>query len=152
MGLYYEDFQVGDVFKTASRTVTEADVVLFAGLSGDYNLLHTSETYAKETIHGTRIAHGLLVLSMATGLMYPLGLFDDTAIGFLGINEYKFLRPVKAGDTIRVEMKIVDKRESKSRNDAGILTREIAVFNQNDELVQKGIFVIMVKKKNESGR
>ncbi len=148
MGLYFEEFKVGEVFKTKSRTVTEADIVMFSGLSGDYNALHTNEEYAKKTEHGTRIAHGMLVLSIATGLMYPLGITDETGIGFLGINEFKFLKSVKANDTIRVELKISEKRESKSRNDAGIIMREISILNQKDELVQRGIFAILMKKKS----
>lgn len=150
MGLYFEDFNVGDVFKTKSRTVTETDIVVFSGLSGDYNALHTNEEFAKCTEHGTRIAHGMLVLSIATGLMYPLGITDETAIGFLGINEFKFVKSVKAGNTIRVEVKIIDKRESKSRKDAGIIIREISILNQKDELVQRGTFALLVKKKNLS--
>jgi len=147
MGLFFEDFKEGDVFKTKSRTVTETDIVMFSGLSGDYNALHTNEEFAKNTEHGTRIAHGMLVLSIATGLMYPLGITDETAIGFLGINEFKFLRSVKAGNTIRVEVKISEKRESKSRKDAGIIIREISILNQKDEIVQRGMFALLVNKK-----
>lgn len=88
MGLCFEGFHEDDVFTTNQRTITEADVVLFAGLSGDYNALHASEPDARATIHGGRIAHGLLVLSIATGLMYPLGLLDTTAVAFLGSNSF----------------------------------------------------------------
>jgi acyl dehydratase len=147
MGLYFEEFHEDEVFTTNQRTITEADVVLFAGLSGDYNALHTSEPDARATVHGGRIAHGLLVLSIATGLMHPLGLLDTTAVAFLGIEGWKFLKAVKPGDTLRVEVRIVKKKESHSRPDTGILFREVTVLNQANEPVQKGTFVTMIKKR-----
>ena len=101
MPMYFEDFEVGQRFVTAGRTVTEADVVNFAGVSGDYNPIHTDAEFAKSTPFGQRIAHGLLVLSMLTGLRQRTGATDGTLIAWLEIRNYKFLKPVLIGDTVR---------------------------------------------------
>src|SRR3990172_401500 len=107
--LYFEDLRIGDQFVSPGRTITEADVTLFAGLSGDYNPLHTDEEFAKQTPFGRRIAHGLLGLSMAVGLASRLGLFDGTGIGFLGL-EWSFVGPIFLGDTIRARFAVEEKR------------------------------------------
>ncbi|MEC2053907.1 MaoC family dehydratase N-terminal domain-containing protein [Peribacillus psychrosaccharolyticus] len=147
MAHYYEDFSIGDEFTSPGRTVTESDVSVFAGLSGDYNPLHTDEEFAKETIFGTRIAHGLLGLSMVSGLVMRLGVFDGTVIAFLGL-DWKFIGPLFIGDTIHFEMKIIEKRET-SKADRGIIVREVLLFNQKNEVVQKGTMTIMMKRKSE---
>ena len=149
-GLYYEDFNVGDQFVTPRRTVTEADVVNFAGLSGDYNPLHTDAVFARETPFGRPIAHGLLVLSMVTGLTARLGLTDGTAIAFLGIDEWRFRKPVFFGDTIYARVTITAKRTT-SKPDRGIICRKVEVFNQDDELVQEGQLNLMVRRKPQAG-
>lgn len=147
MAYYYEDFSIGDAFTSPGRTVTESDVTVFAGLSGDYNPLHTDEEFAKETIFGTRIAHGLLGLSMVSGLVMRLGVFDGTVIAFLGL-EWTFTGPLFIGDTIHFEMKIIEKRET-SKADRGIIVREVLLLNQKNEVVQKGTMTIMMKRKPE---
>ncbi|WP_010676987.1 MaoC family dehydratase [Bacillus timonensis] len=144
MGLYYEDFEIGQVFVSQARTITESDVVQFTGLSGDFNPLHTDEEFAKNTPFGTRIAHGALGFSIMTGLMDRLGVFSGTAIAFLGIDNWSFPKPIFIGDTIYFEMKITNKRPT-SKGGRGIIFREITVFNQNKEIVQKGQMNIMVK-------
>lgn len=149
MGLYYEDFEVGTVYTTQSRTVTETEIVIYSGLSGDFNPLHTDEEYSKTTPYGTRIAHGPLVLAIAMGLLNRLGLTDGTSLGFLGINEWKFTGPVKAGDTVTVRVTIADKRMA-SRGARGILTRHIEVVNQRNEVVQRGSMASMVEAKPEA--
>jgi len=146
MAYYYEDFSIGDEFKSPGRTVTESDVNLFAGLSGDYNPLHTDEEFAKGTIFGTRIAHGLLGLSMVSGLVMRLGVFDGTVIAFLGL-EWKFTGPLFIGDTIHFDMKIVEKRET-SKADRGIIVREVFLLNQKNEVIQQGTMTIMMKRKS----
>lgn len=104
-GRYFEEFEIGDEVETAARTVTETDVMLFAGLSGDYNQLHTDAEFARGTLFGERIAHGLLGLSIASGLASRLGFVEGTAEAFTGL-EWKFRGPIKIGDTIRVRLKV----------------------------------------------
>ena len=109
-GMYWEEWEIGAEFESPARTVTEADIVMFAGLSGDYNPLHVNEEYCKTTIFGTRIAHGPLVYAITAGLLFQLHLYDDTLIAFLGFENLKFTKPVKPGDTIRARIKVLDKR------------------------------------------
>ncbi|HFE66402.1 MAG TPA: dehydratase, partial [Chloroflexi bacterium] len=101
-GLYFEDFAVGQEMETAGRTITEADIVTFAGLSGDFNLIHTNAEYAADFIFGKRVAHGLLVQSIATGLMVQSGVIDGTVLAFRELTA-KFSLPVFIGETIHVE-------------------------------------------------
>jgi len=143
MGLYFEDLEVGQQYTTASRTVTEADVVIYSGLSGDFNPLHTDEEYCKTTPYGTRIAHGPLVFAMAMGLVNRLGLTDGTSLGFLAVENLRFLAPVKIGDTITVRLTIADKRMS-SKGNRGILKRTVTILNQRGEMVQDATMVTMV--------
>lgn len=142
-GLYLEDFHEGQVFVTASRTVTDADIVLFTGLSGDFNPLHTDEEFAKTTPFGTRIAQGLLGTSIATGLNSQMGLLAGTALGFLGM-DVKFQGAIKAGDTIHVRMTVTEVRLS-SKPGRGVLVRRADVVNQRDEIVQTGNWAVLVK-------
>jgi acyl dehydratase len=100
--LYFEDVEVGFRFETPRRTVTEADLVAFSGISGDFNPLHTDSIFAARSIYGERVAHGALVLSLATGLRQRTGLFDGTLMGLLEIRSWRFAAPVRIGDTIRV--------------------------------------------------
>lgn len=151
MGLYLEDFVVGRVYGTAGRTVTEADVVMYSGLSGDFNSLHVDEEYARATPFGTRIAHGPLVLALAMGLVNRLGLTEGTSLGFVAIDEWKFLQPVKFGDTIAVTMTIKEARPS-SKGGHGVLRREIRVANQRGEVVQQGDIVTLVEARPDGVR
>jgi acyl dehydratase len=146
MPLYFEDFQVGQRFTTPARTVTEADIVNFAGVSGDFNPIHTDAEFARSTPFGVRIAHGLLVLSMLTGLRQRSGHFEGTLIAWLEIRNYRFLKPVFIGDTVHGETEILEKRET-SRPDRGILVQKVRVLNQKGEVVQEGEFVTMVKRR-----
>jgi acyl dehydratase len=146
MPLYFEDFQVGQRFTTPARTVTEADIVHFAGISGDYNPIHTDAEFAKTAPFGERIAHGLLVLSMLTGLRQRSGHFEGTLIAWLEIRNYRFLKPVLIGDTVHGETEILEKRET-SRPDRGVLVQRVRVVNQRGEVVQEGEFVTLVRRK-----
>jgi len=146
MGLFYEDLEVGRIFPTPARTVTEADLVNFAGVSGDFNPIHTDEEYAKGTPFGRRVAHGLLVLSILTGLRLRTGVFEVTLIAWLEIRSYKFLKPVFIGDTIRGETEIIEKRET-SKPDRGIVIQRVRVYNHKDELVQEGEFVTLMRRR-----
>jgi acyl dehydratase len=145
-GLYWEDWEIGAEFESPARTVTEADIVMFAGLSGDYNPLHVNEEYCKTTIFGTRIAHGPLVYAIAAGLLFQLHLYDDTLIAFLGFENLKFTGPVKPGDTIHAKIKVLEKRES-SRPDRGVMKRGLQVFNQRGEVVQEAVQNFLLKRK-----
>lgn len=129
MSLYFEDFTVGHKTITRSRTITEADVVNFAGLSGDFMELHVSEQWAALGPFGKRIAHGLLVLSISSGLTVQVGQTRDTVIAFYGIDRLRFTKPTFLGDTIHVEKEVVA-AERKS-DDRGVITFNTQVLNQN---------------------
>jgi len=133
----YDDLAVGDEFESPSRTISESDLFQFAGLTGDFNELHTSAVFAGKTQFGQRIAHGMLILSMANGLYVRLGLFKTSV--FLGIENWKSTKPVLIGDTIRLLLKITDKRLTKNVKH-GIVGMEYNVLNQKDEVVATGKF------------
>ena len=143
--LYFDDYDEGDVFTTVRRTVTEADVANFAGISGDFNQLHTDALFAEESPFGERIAHGLLVLSMVTGLKQRLGIFEGTVIAFLGLT-WNFKAPVLFGDTIQARITI-DKKKETSKPDRGVLYQKVEVLNQREEVVQDGEHILMMRRK-----
>lgn len=142
-GRYFEEFESGDVVETTARTITESDVVLFAGLSGDYNPLHTDVEFAKGTLFGERIAHGLLGLAVASGLASRLGFAEGTTEAFREL-EWKFRGPIKIGDTIRARFQVRQKKEM-PRLGGGLVTFDVAVLNQRDETVQKGAWTVLIK-------
>lgn len=144
-GLYWEEWELNAEFVTPGRTVTEADIVQFAGISGDYNPLHVDEEFCKNTQFGTRIAHGPLVYAIAAGLLFQLHLYDDTLIAFLGFDSLKFTMPVKAGDTIHAKIRVLEKRET-SKADRGVMKRQLLVVNQRNEIVQEGIQAFLLKR------
>jgi acyl dehydratase len=143
--LYFEDVEVGFRFETPSRTITEADLVAFAGVSGDFNPLHTDATFAAGTIYGERIAHGALILSIATGLRQRVGLFDGTLMGLLEIRNWRFVAPVRIGDTIRARNEVTDLRPS-SKPDRGVMVQRVEVVNQADEVVNDGELVLLLRR------
>jgi acyl dehydratase len=145
-GKYFDDWVANEEFTTPTRTITETDVVLFAAMSGDYNELHTSAEATKQNQFGERIAHGLLILGISHGLLFRTGYLDQTAIAFLSVNNWKFQAPVFFGDTIRVKVKVSDKKESKSKTDRGVVTLYLEIVNQNDVIVQSGYKAIMIKR------
>ena len=146
MGLYYEDFKTGQTFVSRARTVTEADIVMFAGLSWDLNPLHTDAEFASGSVFGERIAHGMLGLVISTGLSQSLNILDDTILAFLGLN-WKFVAPVKIGDTLHLEQSVGEMRET-SKPDRGIVVFESKLINQRGEKVQEGTRTVMVKRKS----
>ena len=143
MGLFLEDFVLDRPLFTHGRTVTEADVTLFAGLAGDFNPLHVDEDFAAQTEFGGRIAHGPLVLSMAIGLMAQLNLIDGTALALLDLT-WAFKGPVKLGDTIRARVTPVEKRPTRKRS-RGVLVLRFEVENQRGEAVQTGAITLLMK-------
>jgi acyl dehydratase len=142
---FYEDYAVGDRFVTPARTVTEADVVMFAALSGDYNRLHTDAEYAAQGPFGERIAHGLLGLSFVIGLSYRTEIDPDGAVAFLGLS-WKFSRPIKLGDTIHAIIDIASLRPT-STPDRGIIVQSTQLLNQRGEIVQSGELTMMLKRR-----
>jgi acyl dehydratase len=145
--LYYEDVEVGTVFATRGRTITEADLVNFAGVSGDFNPLHMDSEYAEGSIFGRRVAHGALVLSVAMGLRQGLSLFDGTLMGLLELRTWRFLAPVFIGDTVRVETEISELRPT-SKPDRAVMTQCVSVLNQDDTVVQQGELVALLKRRD----
>ena len=143
-GRYFEEFEVGEAFTTIGRTITEADVVAFAGLSGDFTQIHTDEEYARTTVFGRRVAQGLLVLSIASGLRMRLGITEGTLVALLGLEDWRFRAPVFIGDTVHVRMETVEKRLT-SEQGRGIVTPAVQVVNQRDEIVQGGRILIMIR-------
>jgi acyl dehydratase len=144
-GRYFEEFEVGDEVISPGRTVTEADIVAFAALTGDYNPLHCDAEYAKDTVFGERIAHGLLGLSIASGQVERMGFVAGTVEAFTGL-EWKFRGPMKIGDTIHVEAKVARKKEMR-RLGGGFVILDVAVVNQRGEAVQKGQWTVLIKNK-----
>jgi acyl dehydratase len=142
---YFEDIQVGAEHLSPGRTVTEADIVAFAGLSGDYNVLHTDAEFMRGSIYGERIAHGLLGLAIQSGLGTRAMARPFATIAFLGVR-WRFKGPIKIGDTIKVRVKVTDKRET-SKPDRGIVVLQRSVVNQRGEVVQEGETDIMVERR-----
>ena len=146
-GKYLDELTVGEEFITPSRTLTETDVVMFAAMSGDYNELHTSETYMKGSQFGRRLVHGLLGLSISHGLIFRLGILDGTTIALLGVDSWQFKGPLFFGDTIRVKVKIAEVRPSRSKPDRGILKLYMEIVKQDDTVVQSGYKTLMMKRR-----
>ena len=140
----FEDVEVGFAWRSQRRTVTEADVVGFAGLSGDFNPLPMDQEFAKTTIFGQRIAHGLLGLSMASGLR------DDepswAIMAFMGL-DWKFVKPIFIGDTVFVRSEVKNKKDL-GKGDRGIVVLSRQLVNQREEVTQEGTFTLLLSKKN----
>ncbi|HKX65699.1 MAG TPA: MaoC/PaaZ C-terminal domain-containing protein [Intrasporangium sp.] len=141
--MFFEDFAVGQTFTSQGRTITETDVVLFAGWSWDTNPPHTDAESMEESRFGERIAHGMLGLSVAMGLASRLGIFEDSSIALLGIDDWRFHAPIRIGDTVHVTVEITGTRLT-SPGDAGILSRYFTLANQDGVVVQSGDIGLMV--------
>jgi acyl dehydratase len=144
-GRYFEEFEVGDRMVSPGRTVTEADFVMYCGISGDYNELHSNVEYAKQTPFGRRIAHGPLGLTMAMGLAGRMGYLEGTAQALLGM-AWKFKGPIFIGDTIHVRASVARKKAVK-RLGGGLLVLDIAVVKQDDSVVQEGTWSVLMKSR-----
>ncbi|RME90505.1 MAG: dehydratase [Candidatus Hydrogenedentota bacterium] len=151
-GLYYEDFELGQSMVTQGRTVTEADIVNFCGFTGDWSELHTNAEYAKTIPFKQRIAHGMLTMSMATGLAVLTGMIEGTILAFEGIEKWEFVRPVFIGDTVHVELTPIAKEIRPLRGGirAGRVSIEAKVKKQNGKVCQKGIWNMLILCRNES--
>lgn len=143
-GRYFEEFAVGDKITTAARTVAEADIVAFAGLSGDYNQIHIDAEYSRTTPFGARVAHGLLGLSIASGLAVQTGFMEQTVLAFREISEWKFSNPIFIGDTIHVELEVVETKAI-PRLGGGAIVITLDVRNQKGETAQKGKWTALIR-------
>jgi acyl dehydratase len=142
---YFDEIELGEEYESPGRTVTEADVVMFAGLSGDYNVLHTDAEFMKTTIFGERIAHGLLCLAIQSGL-FSRATAPYATLAFGGLR-WKFKLPVKIGDTIRLRAKVIEKKDL-DKPDRGLVTLERTILNQREEIVQQGQTDLIVQRRS----
>lgn len=140
--LYFEDVAIGQEWESLGRTLTEADIVHFAGLSGDFNPIHVDHEFARTTLFGRPIAHGLLVVSMASGL----GLFTPPmrTVALMCLREWHFRQPVFIGDTIRVHTQVLAK-EARARGKRGVVTWQRQILNQEGQIVQEGVSLTLVE-------
>ena len=145
-GLYFEEFSVGQKITSVGRTVTEGDIMFFAGLTGDYNQIHTDAQFAAGTQFGQRIAHGLLGLSIAVGLLMRTGVLEGTVLAFREIVEWKFIKPIFIGDTIHVGMEAKELK-SMPRAGGGLAYVALEVKNQKDETLMRGTLAVLVASK-----
>lgn len=145
-GLYFEEFAVGQRVTTPARTVTEADIVAFAGLSGDFTSIHTDAVYAQRTPFGQRVAHGILGLAIASGLATRTGILEGTVLAFREITEWKFSRPVYIGDTIWAEL-VVDQTRPLPRLGGGALLLSVEVKKLDGEVVMKGRWSVLIRSR-----
>ena len=143
-GRYFEDFKVGEVLITGRRTVDGGDVSRFAGLTGDFNPLHTDEIFAKETPFRGRIAHGMLTAAVATGLVNAQGWFEGTTIALLE-QTFKYKGPVKFGDTVHCVVKVAERKET-SKPDRGVIAYDVNVLNQEGKVVLESRWTCMMKR------
>jgi acyl dehydratase len=146
MGLYFEEFSVGQKVVTEKRTVTEDDIMTFARVSGDDNRIHTDPEFSRTTIFGKQVAHGLLGLAIASGLAWQTGILDGTVIAFREVKEWKFVKPVFIGDRIYVELETVETK-SLPRIGGGSVTITLEVKNQNDEVCHRGTWTVLMMSK-----
>ena len=132
-GLYFEEFSVGQKVITVGRTLSESSIFDFAGLTGDYNQIHTDAEFARATPFGQRIAHGLLGLSIGIGLLMRTGVLEGTVLAFREINEWKFVKPIFIGDTLHAQLEVADLKAF-PRLGAGSVTALVQVLNQSGEV------------------
>jgi acyl dehydratase len=144
-GLHFEEFEIGQTLLTASRTVTETDIVNFAGVSGDFNAIHTDAVYAAKEAFGQRVAHGLLVQSIAVGLMVQSGVIEGTTLAFRELTT-KFSLPVFIGETIHVQATVSETKAFR-RLGGGNVSIKYGVINQDGKTVQRGEWIMLIKSK-----
>ena len=144
-GLYFEEFEVGATMRTRGRTITEADLVQFAALTGDFNPMHTDAEYSRGAFMGQRVAHGMLTISYAIGQAYQLGILERTVLGFRGL-EMKFSSPVYIGDTIHAELTVAETKAAR-RLGGGVVALDIRILKQDGAVVQKGRLSLLMLSK-----
>lgn len=149
-GLTFDQFNPGDMFVSQARTVNESDVSSFAGLSGDYNPLHTDAEFGKTTPFGERIAHGMLVAAIASGMANWLGIFEGTTIALME-QVIQYRGAVKFGDTVHLELQVLEKKET-SKPGRGVVIFETRVINQKGDLAIEGKWTLMMKREESTVR
>lgn len=142
-GTWFSDFEVGQEFISVGRTITEADVVMFAGLSGDFNPLHTDQTFAEKTPFGQRIAHGMLSASISTGLGQTLGIFEGTTLALMS-QVFTYKAPVFFGDTIRLRLTVESTKPS-SKGGKGTVVFSSDILKQDDTIVVAGSWTVLFR-------
>jgi acyl dehydratase len=147
-GLYFEEFEIGQKVISPGRTITEADIMSFAVVAGDFNSIHTDAIYAAATPFEQRVAHGLLILSIASGLAVRTGLMEGTVIAFREIENWKFSKPVFIGDTVHLEMEVVAAK-SLPRLGGGSIKLVLNVINQDGDTVMRGAWIALMMSKPE---
>ena len=144
-GLTWDDFDLGQEFSSSGRIVTESDTEQFAHLSGDLNPLHIDEEFARKSVYGRRIAHGALIQSLMTGLAARLGIFEGTTVALRRLDT-TFSRPVFFGDALKAFLRVEKKKELRGGKE-GLITFSTRMTNQNEQVVAKGNWVLVLKKK-----
>ena len=145
-GMYWEDFEIGQTLVTRARTITSTDIVNFACLSGDFNEVHMDWEYCKTTPFGEPIAHGPLVYAIAAGLQYASGINDGTMLAMLGVDRWRLLAPVKHGDTVHMEMTVLEKTPT-SKPDRGVVRLQRKIIKQDGSVVQEMITTLMYRRR-----
>ena len=145
-GLYFDEYKVGQKIMTAGRTVTESDIVSFAGISGDFTQIHTDAEYSKGTPFGQRVAHGLLGMAIGSGLAAQTGVMEGTVLAFREIKNWKFMKPMFIGDTIHVVLE-VKSLKAMSRIGGGAVEISLSIKNQENDTVMKGDWVVLIASK-----
>jgi acyl dehydratase len=140
--LYFDDVKIGQEWQSLGRTVTEADIVNFAGLSGDFNPIHVDHEFAKTTLFRGPIAHGLLIWAISSGL--GINAPPMRTLAFLSIRDWQFKGPVFIGDTIRVQSKVLHK-EQRAKGRRGVITWQRQILNQEGKVVQEGVTLTLVE-------
>ena len=147
--LYFEDFSLGEEIRSQGRTVQQSDIINFAGLTGDFNPLHVDSEFAKKSVFGSTIAHGMLGFSFAVGLIVQTGIINESILAFESVGNWQFKRPVYPGDTIYCLAKISAKEPRKliKGPKGGSLSISLQLFNQKNKLCQTGLLHFLVKSK-----
>jgi acyl dehydratase len=146
-GLTFEEFEVGAKYYSQARTITESDVVAFAGLSGDFNPLHTDAEFGKKTPFGERIAHGMLVVSIATGMANWTGIFEGTTIALME-QVIRYKSAVRFGDTVHLELEVLEKNPT-SKSDRGVVKFAARMITQQDELAVDGEWTLLMRRSGD---
>jgi acyl dehydratase len=141
--LWFEHFRVGAEWETAAREITQGDVEAFAAVSGDRNPLHLDEAYAAGSVFGGRVAHGVLGLAVATGLLNQLGLTRGTLVALLGVR-WDFRAAVRPGDVLRARLRVAEVRPSR-QGGRGVVRLTVALVNQREEVAQEGELAMLVR-------
>ena len=148
--MFYADFEPGQVFTSQGRTMTEADLTMFSMLTGDWNPVHSDAEFAKETKFGQRLMHGAMGIGLGIGLMHGLGIFEDSAVALLDVQEWKFLEPVFVGDTLHLKLTILDKSLGRSGN-TGRIGRRFELVNQHGRVAHSGRADVLVRVHRPAG-